>query len=202
MAGLPRKYAKMGFKRGWAAYRSKHAYTTHSMAGHKKRHGGHKGKKGRVHHAMWLDGDMSAPAIIRSPIKRFSSITPGKIISPLVDIALIIAGMAGGALIKLKSPIKNPHLMNGVSGLVGVGGSMFTKNRFIKLPLIGLALQAGVAEAKTLWPNLVPLAGDDEVMYLPMDNTKQIEYMNGDDERVGAVVDGDDDEMSGEGRNS
>jgi hypothetical protein len=209
MAGLPTKYAKMGFKKGWKAYHAAHHYSTHKTMG-----GKHSGKKGnKVHHAIWLDGDISKPALISRPIKRISSITPGKIISPLVDLALIIIGMAAGAGLKKISPVKNPHIMNAGGAVVGVGGSLVTRNRFVKLPLLGLALQSSISEVKTLWPNLVPIAGDDEVVYLPMESqTPQIVYhgenervgavVDGeDDERVGAVVDGEDDGMSGEGRN-
>jgi hypothetical protein len=60
--------------------------------------------------------------------------------------------------------------------------------------LIGVALQSAISETKTLWPNLpLAIAGDDEVIYLPTsgDEPMQIEYQ-GDDSRVGAVVDGDD----------
>lgn len=195
MAGLPSKYAKMGFKRGWAAYRAKHHYTTHkTMGGGKKHH-----KKGK-RHSFFLGGDVSTPAIIQRPIRQLSGITPGKILNPVLDLALIILGMGIGAKIKQISPIKNPHLSNGAGAVVGVGGSLMTKNRFIKLPLLGVALQAAISETKLFMPNMLPIAGDDEVVYLPMaeDETPQLEY-SGEEDRVGGVVDvsGEEDRVSG-----
>jgi hypothetical protein len=190
----------MGFKRGWKAFRAAHAYTTHKTYGIEgKGRGGHKrGKKVSVSHFL-LGGDMAAPALMNRPVKRFASITPGRILSPVIDLALIIAGMALGAKVKQLSPIKNPHLMNGMEAVVGLGGSLMVKNRFARMPLIGVALQASIAEAKILMPKMIPLAGDDEVVYLPVgedDEQQQIE-MRGSDERVGAVVVGEDEEMEG-----
>jgi hypothetical protein len=192
MAGLPKHYAKMGFKKGWRAFKARHHLRGEcsGMEGTKKHHGGRR----KVHPAFWLDGDMSAPALVRAPVKRLSSITPGKVLSPIIDLALIILGMGVAAGIKKVSPVKNPHIMNAGGGVVGIGGSLITRNRFIKLPLIGVALQSAISETKTLWPNLpLAIAGDDEVIYLPTsgDEPMQIEYQ-GDDSRVGAVVDGDD----------
>ena len=199
MAGLPRKYAKMGFKRGWKAYHAAHHYSTHRTygmegmgGGGKKKH--HRGKKVSVQHYM-LGADLSAPAIISRPVHRLGSITPGRVISPIIDLALIIAGMAIGAKVKQLSPIKNPHLMNGTGAAVGIGGSLMVKNRFVKMPLIGVALQASIAEAKILWPTMMPIAGDDEVVYLPTHGDeeggmRQIE-VEGADERVGAVAVGE-----------
>jgi len=211
--GLPSKFAKMGFKKGWAAYK-RGGVGLGSSRGRGKR----AGKK--VHHAVWLDGDVSTPALIQRPIRNLSAITPKKIISPVIDLGLLVLGMVVGAGIKKASPIKNPHLMNGAQTVIGVGGSLMTKNRFVKMPLLGIALQSTIAEAKILFPKMLPIAGDDETIYLPVDGegeeVKQIEYVQGeedgrfgavmdgeeaqyvevegDDERVGAVMDGDDGE--------
>jgi hypothetical protein len=205
MAGLPSRFAKMGFKRGWKAYRAAHSYTTHKtygmegIEGRGKGKGRGRGKKVSVSHYL-LGGDMSTPALISRPVKRFASITPGRILSPVIDLALIIAGMALGAKVKQISPIKNPHLMNGAEAVVGLGGSLMVKNRFVRMPLIGVALQSTIAEAKLLMPKMIPLAGDDEIVYLPVgedDEPEQIE-VRGSDERVGAIVVGDDgEEMEG-----
>jgi hypothetical protein len=206
MAGLPKVFAKMGFKKGWAAYRRAH--------GAKKSHA----TKKHHHRSHRISGDFSAPSIIRAPIRRLSQITPSKILSPVVDLALLVAGMAACATVKKIVPIKNAHVMNGAGVVVGVGGSLMTKNRFIKLPLLGVALQSTISEAKILIPNMIPLAGDDEVMYLPVNgDQEQLEYQ-GDDDRLATAygteyedVSGDDDrlataygddEVSGEGRNS
>lgn len=201
MAGLPKSFAKMGFKKGWAAFkRSRHG---HAVSGSSNRRGG---KRRGIHHAMFLDGDMTSPALIQRPIKSFSAITPKKIVSPLIDLGLLIVGMAVGATIKKMSPVKNPHLMNGGTAVVGVAGSLMTKNRFVKMPLLGVALQASISEAKIMFPKMIPLAGDDEVMYLPVGEDGQYEpvqqiEMQGNDDRFGAVIDGDDvitdSEMSG-----
>lgn len=186
MKGLPARFAKMGFKKGWKAYRS-------------RMHGdpGRKGKRGKIHHAVMLDGDFSAPALIQRPVRTIKSITPEKIFSPLIDLGLLIVGMAAGSLVKRVSPIKNPHIMNSAHAVVGIGGSLLTKNRFVKMPLLGIALQSAISEAKILIPNLVPLAGDDEVIYLPV-NTPVPQIVHGDDSRVGAVVDGESEEIAAE----
>jgi hypothetical protein len=202
MPGLPKRFAKMGFKKGWAAFKR----TIHGggeMSGHRK-------KSRKVHHALWLNGDISTPALVRSPVKRLSSITPQKIFAPVIDLALLIAGMAAGAGIKRMVPIKNPHLMNGTQTIIGVGGSLMTKNRFVKMPLLGIALQSTISETKLLLPK-IPLAGDDEVMYLEDmsgEDYPQIEYM-GQDDRMAEEIPveivegdesfrGDEEEMYGE----
>jgi hypothetical protein len=199
MAGLPKMFAKMGFKKGWAAYKRSRG-GGRSIGGSRKRGKARRG--GRMHHALWLDGDMSAPAIIQRPVKAFSSITPKKIFSPVVDLVLLVGGMAVGAMIKKAVPIKNPHLMNSVQTIGGVGGSLMTRNRFVKMPLLGVALQSTISEAKILLPKL-PLAGDDEVVYLEdmsgEDGYPQIEYA-GEDDRMAEeipveVVEGDDREQ-------
>lgn len=204
--GLPSKFAKMGFKKGWAAFKR----STGGLSGSRKSKSGKK----KVHHAVWLDGDMTTPALVSRPVKKLANITPGKVLSPVIDLGLIIVGMMLGAGIKKASPIKNPHLMNAGQTIVGVGGSLMTKNRFVKMPLLGVALQSSISEAKLLFPKMVPLAGDDEVVYLPVgeDDPVQLEYagddgrigeaigeapyevIEGDDDRIGAVMDGDDGE--------
>jgi hypothetical protein len=158
-----------------------------------------------MHHALWLDGDFSAPALISRPVNRIANITPRRIIAPVVDLLLLIAGMAASAQIKKVSPVKNPHLMNGVQTVIGVGGSLMTKNRFVKMPLLGLALQSAIAETKILIPKL-PLSGDDEVMYLPAgDDVEQIEYFGEDTDVRGELVElpvemtGADDRFAGDG---
>jgi hypothetical protein len=210
--GLPSQYAKMGFKKGWAAYK---------RAGH-----GHSAKRGkRKYRSVMLggmSGDFSTPTLVSKPLKKMSAITPGKIVSPIIDLGLIILGMVLAAGIKKASPIKNPHLMNGAQTVVGVGGSLLTKNRFVKMPLLGIALQSTIAEAKILFPKMVPLAGDDEVVYLPAgDETQMLEYSGedgrvfGEDEymaeavgaeddgRVAGVIDGEGEEgFGGEGNNN
>lgn len=184
--GLPSKYAKMGFKKGWAAYKRGGASSS--------------GKRGcRKHHSVMLGGDFSAPALVSRPVNRIAAITPSKIFSPIIDLGLLIVGMALGAGVKKASPIKNPHLMNGAQTVLGVGGSLLTKNRFIKLPLLGIALQSTIAEAKMLFPKMMPLAGDDEVVYLPVGEDLQLEYAGESDERVGAVVNGEGEEIYGDG---
>jgi len=197
MAGLPKMFAKMGFKKGWAAYKRSHGG---SYAGSRK--GKYRSRSRR--RPLWLSGDMSAPAIIQRPVKTFSSITPKKIFSPVVDLVLLVAGMAAGAMVKKAVPIKNPHLMNAAQTIGGVGGSLMTRNRFIKMPLLGVALQSTISEAKILMPKL-PLAGDDEVVYLEDmsgDPYAQIEYA-GEDDRMAEeveIIEGDDrEEVYGEG---
>jgi hypothetical protein len=181
--GLPSKYAKMGFKKGWAAYKRGRSLC-----------GSSKSKRGKLHHSYMLNGDFSIPALLQRPVSKISNITPSKIFSPIIDLGLLIVGMMLGAGIKKVSPIKNPHLMNGVQAVAGVGGSLLTRNRFVKMPLLGIALQSTIAETKLLMPKMLPLAGDDEVIYLPAgegDIPAQIEF-SGNDERVGAVIDGED----------
>lgn len=204
MAGLPKKYAKMGFKKGWAAF--------HRAKGAVKRAVGLHGKKkskrrGGVHHALWLNGNFSAPALVSRPVRSVSSITPKKIVSPVIDLALIVAGMAAAAMTKKYSPVKNPHIMNGTVIVGGVAGSLLTRNRFVKMPLLGVALQGTISETKILIPKMIPLAGDDEVIYLPVDesgNVPQLTNMSGDEsDRMGEDTREPEYEIEGEeGRDS
>lgn len=188
MAGLPKAFAKLGFKKGWAAYKRSH--------GAKKSHA----TKRRTHSSGRMSGDFSAAALVRAPIRKLSQITPSKIIAPVIDLGLLVAGMVAGATVKKFVPIKNAHVMNGAGVVVGVAGSLMTKNRFVKMPLLGVALQATIAETKLLFPTMIPLAGDDEVMYLPVngDGQDQLEYQ-GDDDRLAAAYGADYEDVSGEG---
>lgn len=184
MSGLPKRFAKMGFKKGWAAFKRSGLAGTRGTAKRRKSSG----------RALWLDGDMTAPALVSRPVKTLAKITPQKIASPVIDLLLLVGGMVIGAGIKKASPVKNPHIMNGAQTVVGVGGSLMTKNRFVKMPLLGIALQSTIAETKLLFPKMLPIAGDDETVYLPVDGedqTPQIEYVSGDDDRMGAVMDGE-----------
>jgi hypothetical protein len=197
MPGLPKQFA---FKKGWKMFKSRGGKIHGEFLGGKKR-----GRKRRSH---YIGGDISLPALVQRPVKNFSKITPQKILSPVIDLGLLILGMTLGAGIKRAVPIKNPHLMNGVQTLAGIGGSLVTRNRFVKMPLIGVALQSAISEAKILMPKMLPLAGDDEVVYIPTSGDEeepaQLVYQGDDgqyypvpesvgqeDERVGAVYDGD-----------
>jgi hypothetical protein len=186
MPGLPKKYAKLGFKKGWAMFRR--------MKGGMGIAGGRMpGTKRKKHsrRSYSFGSEMNVPALISRPVKSLSSITPQKIVAPLIDLGLLVLGMSLGASIKKMVPIKNPHLMNGTHAVVGIGGSLMTKNRFVKMPLLGVALQGTIAEAKLLMPKL-PLAGDDEVMYLPVGEDEgepgQLEYVGEEGDRIGEVI--------------
>jgi hypothetical protein len=49
-----------------------------------------------------------------------------------------------------------------------------------------------------LFPKMIPLAGDDEIVYLPVgEDNQQLEFM-GEDDRFGAVVNGEDKEIYGD----
>jgi hypothetical protein len=189
-SGLPSHFAKMGFKKGWKAYKASRGGSRSS--GTKKHH------SKKVHHPVYLSGDFSAPAMVRAPIKKLSSITPEKIFSPIIDLGLLIVGMVLAAGLKKVSPIKNPHLMNGAQTVAGVGGSLMTRNRFVKMPLLGVALQSTISEAKILFPKMVPLAGDDEVIYLPAGEVdyEQLQYVQGEDMRGEEEIEGE--EIRGE----
>jgi hypothetical protein len=191
MAGLPKKYAKFGFKKGWAMFKRhghrgkrKHRISGDFLSGRTRK------RSKKVHHAVWLDGDFSTPALLQRPVKKIGSITPKKILSPVIDLLLIMGGMMLAAGTKKIVPIKNPHLMNGANLLVGVGGSLLTKNRFAKMPLLGMGLQSTISEAKILMPKMVPLAGDDDTIYLPVDGDmeipQQLEF-SGTDERMSSI---------------
>lgn len=187
MAGLPRKYAKLGFKRGWAAYR---------RAGHGG--GRRKHKRGRRRHSYVLGADMMTPALTAPrPVKRLSA---GKLLNPVVDLGLIVAGMIVGAMIKKAVPVKNPHLSNGLLMAGGIGGTLISRNRFLKMPALGVALQSTIAEAKILNPKMLPISGDDETVFIPVgdDGQPQLEYMGASDDRVSGENYGADDDLQGE----
>jgi hypothetical protein len=202
MSGLPKKYAKFGFKRGWAMFKKRgyHGKRRKSISGDFLGDRSRKRSK-KVRHAVWLDGDFTAPALLQRPVNKIGSITPKKILSPVIDLLLIMGGMIIAASTKKIVPIKNPHLMNGANLLVGVGGSLLTKNRFAKMPLLGMGLQSTIAEAKILMPKMVPLAGDDDTIYLPVGDDgylpEQVEF-SGTDDRMGSIeipVQGEDDRV-------
>lgn len=194
MAGLPKQYAKMGFKKGWAAFRKAHGLA-------KKRKSPTKKTRRLSSSSRSVDiGTISFPQVSKSRSRRRSSGSKtDKIMSGIgeisMDLGLLVAGMVGAAQIKKITPVKNMLAMNLITFGFGAVGAVLARKKYIRVPMMGIAASAFISQVKSTFPKL-PISGDEDFVYLPPmagEEFPQIEYAG--DERVGEVFEGEDGEQ-------
>lgn len=196
MAGLPKQYAKMGFKKGWAAFRKAHGST-------KKRKSS--SKKGSSRKSSSSPVDLSGikfPQIAKSSKRRSGGnrSKTDKILAGVgeisMDLGLLVAGMVGAAQIKKITPVKNMLAMNLITFGIGAVGAVLARKKYIRVPMMGIAASAFISQVKTTFPKL-PISGDEDFVYLPPnvagEEFPQIEYAG--DDRIGEVIEGEDGEQ-------
>lgn len=210
MPGLPKKYAKMGFKKGWSEYRK-------AGGGAKKRKSSSSSSKKRSSsgtrtRTTEISG-ISFPQIVKRARRRVSGTKTDKILAGVgnitMDLALLVLGMLGASQIKKVSPMKNMLAMNLLTFGAGSVGAVLAKKNYIRIPLMGVAASAFISQVKASFPKL-PISGDEDFVYLPQnmqgEYPNQVEYM-GDDMRgegeyegevvEGEVVEGDEENVYG-----
>jgi hypothetical protein len=188
MAGLPKSYAKHGFKKGWALYKKDRGGTT-------KRKRKSRSKKSHTTSTSTISG-VNFPQIVKSVRRKARSSKSDRIIAGVgditMDLALLVLGMIGASQIKKISPMKNMLAMNLLTFGAGSVGAVIAKKKYIRIPLMGLAASAFISQVKTSFPKL-PISGDEDFVYLPNnvngEDYPQVEYM-GEDIR-GEVVEGE-----------
>jgi len=175
MAGLPKRFAKMGFKKGWAAFRAtmgggrkkakakkhtRHARPKRARAAKRNRKptGEHQ-EKGVTKMAKRRKRSVRGRA--RRAVRRMRTgmeSRPGKILTMAVSAA------AGGVLTSLavnNAPMikdQNSTVKSAVQGAIGVGAIMFVRNRHVKSLGAGAVIAAVMGIAKSML-KVEPLAG-------------------------------------------
>jgi hypothetical protein len=200
MPGLPKSFAKLGFKKGWELFKK-----TKKGSSVKRKKTVSKRKTSSRKRSPAISG-VSFPQVVKRTFRRRSTGSKtDKILSGVgeisTDIALLVAGMIGASQIKKISPMKNMFAMNLLTFGIGSVGAVLAKKKYIRIPLMGIAASAFISQVKTSFPKL-PISGDEDFVYLPSsvqgDESGQIEYMGdlrGDlrgEVVEGEVVEGDD----------
>jgi hypothetical protein len=195
MAGLPKKYAKMGFKKGWAMYKKDGGGKT------KKRKSSSSSTRKRSSSTKSTEiSGINFPQIVKRAKRRVSGTKTDKILAGVgnitMDLALLVLGMLGASQIKKVSPMKNMLAMNLLTFGIGSVGSVLAKKNYIRVPLMGVAASAFISQVKASFPKL-PISGDEDFVYLPNmqgEEIPQVEYMGDIRGEVveGEVVEGDD----------
>lgn len=195
MAGLPKKYAKMGFKKGWAMYKKDGGGKTKK----RKSSSGSTRKRSSSTKSTEISG-INFPQIVKRAKRRVSGTKTDKILAGVgnitMDLALLVLGMLGASQIKKVSPMKNMLAMNLLTFGIGSVGSVLAKKNYIRIPLMGVAASAFISQVKASFPKL-PISGDEDFVYLPNmqgEDIPQVEYMGDIRGEVveGEVVDGED----------
>ena len=139
MTGLPRKYAKMGFKKGWAAYRRTHKSTTTKKTTRAKTMARRKYKRAAPRRkASGMFGKLNTPVLGAAGVVAYESLISPMI--PLQGVAKDMLELVGGLYLSKKQGFigatgKSLVTINAyqlVSGLVGnklqglVGGQTST----------------------------------------------------------------------------
>jgi hypothetical protein len=195
MAGLPKKYAKMGFKKGWAMYKKDGGGKTKK----RKSSSGSTRKRSSSTKSTEISG-INFPQIVKRAKRRVSGTKTDKILAGVgnitMDLALLVLGMLGASQIKKVSPMKNMLAMNLLTFGIGSVGSVLAKKNYIRVPLMGVAASAFISQVKASFPKL-PISGDEDFVYLPNmqgEEIPQVEYMGDIRGEVveGEVVDGED----------
>lgn len=200
MPGLPKQYAKLGFKKGWALFKK-------NGGGAKKRKSSStKTRKRSTSSRSTEISGVSFPQIVKRAKRRVSGTKTDKILSGVgeitMDLALLVLGMIGASQIKKISPMKNMLAMNLTTFGLGSVGAVLAKKKYIRIPLMGIAASAFISQVKASFPKL-PISGDEDFVYLPNmqgEEYPQVEYMGADirGETVeGEVVEGEDFEQYG-----
>jgi len=204
MPGLPKKYAKMGFKKGWAMFKKDGGGSTRKRKSTSR-------KSSRSHTSTTEISGVSLPQIVRKARKRISGTKTDKILAGVgnitMDLALLVLGMLGASQIKKMSPVKNMLTMNLLTFGAGSVGAVLAKKNYIRIPLMGVAASAFISQVKASFPKL-PISGDEDFVYLPNvsgEDFPQVEYMGSDvrgediegEVVEGEVVEGEGDEVYG-----
>jgi hypothetical protein len=197
MAGLPKSYAKHGFKKGWAMFKKDNAGKTRK----RKSSSSPKRKRSYSKASPEISG-INFPQVVRRARRKLSGSKTDKILAGVgnigFDIALLVLGMIGASQIKKMSPMKNMFAMNLLTFGAGSVGAVLAKKNYIRIPMMGIAASAFISQVKATFPKL-PISGDEDFVYLPNmqgEEIPQVEYMG---DIRGEVVEGESVEGEEEG---
>jgi len=162
MAGLPKKYAKLGFKKGWKAYKR-------AGGGTRKRRG--RGKISRRRNPSPAKRKASAKRVYTRKRRRTFSLIPrrtrglaGKSINAAMGTAVGVAGAVGSAIVVKMLPLLTPQSKALAQLGLGVGilALIPRRQRLLRIAGIGSSLAGGIALTKVAMPQVGQylLAGD------------------------------------------
>ncbi len=215
-SGLPKMYAKMGFKKGWAAYKRARGGKKRATASKPKRKTSAPSKRKKTKRAA------SVPAVHHSKggssMSRSVKISKGRLqefkdklkrasakVRASKDLDLMEVGIAAGeaiiggvgssyliGLIPVPSSMPKPGLIkSGLQTALGIGGAVAFRNKHIRYACLGAAVIGGVGVIREFIP--VPtFAGEvDESMYGESGPDSDYAYMGGMGEPLGEPLGAD-----------
>lgn len=174
--GLPKKYAKLGFKKGWAAYKKTDAYKRRkgikvASKPTKKKTISRKTEPKRTNNVKRSTGTVKrtiqkSKRVVKSGAKKMiKGINKKSVTNSLVNVLFGVLGAIGGNVAVNMIPLKMPKLKSAIPVLGGVVLST-QKNNAIKMAGLGMAISGGVAMSKTFLPNVKWLAGEEDMLVL------------------------------------
>lgn len=146
MTGLPRKYAKMGFKKGWAAFRNAHKKTKNrgikTMARHKRKRKSYF-KRSRSSATKGFSMQNITKVVVGAALAALYEV----FVSPMIPLDAMIKNIVelGGGLILAAMP-------NMPMPVRAFGAALATINAYSLIqPLISQYLGGASADANTGW---------------------------------------------------
>lgn len=168
--GLPSTYAKMGFKKGWAAYRAATGTTTKSKRGRSSAPAARQAAPGKRRKAR-RSGGLFGKA--RGLVGRLGARPRvGGIVNTAKNLGLNVGGaLASGALVK-QLPITNARTRAMAQAIVGVLGSLFLPRRlnWAHEMAEGALIAGAFGVVKSFAPNSPLMSGadlSDEIQFIP-----------------------------------
>jgi len=169
MAGLPAKYAKMGFSKGWKAFRAVHKKTkaAHAAATKKaepvvkKRSGGMKISKER------LEGMKASVSKALAKVRAAKATDGGEMALAVAEgIGAGVASSYAIGMIPVPAALPKPAMAkSALQVAAGFGLALAVKNKHAKYAGYGMAIMGGIGLARELFP-IPTFAGEvDESMY-------------------------------------
>jgi len=189
-SGLPKMYAKMGFKKGWAAYKRARGGKKTATASRPKAKASVPAKRKKqkraasvpaVHHSKGGSSMSRSVKISKSRLQEFkdklkrahSKVRAAKDLD-LMEVGLatgeaIAVGVASSfsiGLIPVPHSMPKPGLVkSGLQTVLGIGGAVAFKNKHIRYACLGAAVLGGVGVMREFLP-IPSFAGEvDEAMY-------------------------------------
>jgi hypothetical protein len=156
-AGLPKKYAKMGFKRGWREYKASRA------GGQKKRRRAHNpgnpGNPGTTRRAR------RSPR--RSPRTIIQRVTSRRGVNQMARTATNTAWAVGGAaaaqgivsMLPMVNPVARGLTQMGLGLVAGLAAPRRGAGRVLIPMAVGATVAGGLSMSRTIFPQLPLLAG-------------------------------------------
>lgn len=172
MLGLPAKYAKMGFSKGWKAYRKSKQKPTRKAR--KRKNKITKTKTRRTAIKRRVSGKI---ARFKTRKQKGATMAKGKrglnVMNELQSIGIGAAGAVGGTMIGNAIPIADPRLKAIMPLIAGILLSGFGKSAMLKKLAYGMSIGGALSTIKAIAPNIPMLAGEESAMQITPSDIEQ-----------------------------